>query len=77
MTLLPCVLAVLRNVPRMALSYVILGISSSSLYIGSTVHIGDRFLVVLGERFPFPVRGTDTPKPEAGSPVVDSGPISV
>ncbi len=41
-TLLPCVLAVSRNVPMMALSYVILGISFSSLYIGSTAHIGDR-----------------------------------
>jgi MFS family permease len=41
-TLLPCVLAVSRNVPMMALSYIVLGISFSSLYIGSTAHIGDR-----------------------------------
>jgi MFS family permease len=41
-TLLPCVLALSRNVPMMALSYVTLGISFSSLYIGSTAHIGDR-----------------------------------
>jgi MFS family permease len=41
-TLLPCVLAVSTNVPMMALSYIILGISFSSLYIGSTAHIGDR-----------------------------------
>ena len=41
-TLLPCVLAASRNVAMMALSYVILGISFSSLYIGSTAHIGDR-----------------------------------
>jgi MFS family permease len=41
-TLLPCVLAVSRNVPMMALSYVVLGIAFSSLYIGSTAHIGDR-----------------------------------
>jgi MFS family permease len=41
-TLLPCVLAVSRNVPMMALSYVILGVAFSSLYIGSTAHIGDR-----------------------------------
>ncbi len=41
-TILPCVLAVARNVPMMALSFVILGIAFSSLYIGSTAHIGDR-----------------------------------
>jgi len=41
-TVLPCVLAVARNVPMMALSFVILGIAFSSLYIGSTAHIGDR-----------------------------------
>ncbi|MDD5264203.1 MAG: MFS transporter [Candidatus Bipolaricaulis sp.] len=41
-TLLPCVLAVSRNVPMMALSYIVFGISFSSLYIGSTAHIGDR-----------------------------------
>lgn len=40
--LLPCLLAVSRNVPMMALSYVVLGIAFSSLYIGSTAHIGDR-----------------------------------
>ncbi len=40
--LLPCVLALARNAPMMALSYVVLGIGFSSLYIGSTAHIGDR-----------------------------------
>ncbi|MCX6099922.1 MAG: MFS transporter, partial [Candidatus Bipolaricaulota bacterium] len=40
--LLPCILAVSSNVPMMALSYVVLGIAFSSLYIGSTAHIGDR-----------------------------------
>ncbi len=123
-TLLPCVLAVSANVPMMALSYLILGISFSSLYIGSTAHIGDRvpierqgtmlglfemarglggllgpllagaivplvgyqgmfftmaavagigFLLVIGERFTFPGRGSGTPKPDARSPVVDGG----
>lgn len=39
---LPCVMVVSRNAGMMALSYVILGLSFSSLYIGSTAHIGDR-----------------------------------
>ncbi len=122
--LLPCILAASSNVPMMALSYVVLGIAFSSLYIGSTAHIGDRvppermgtmlglfemarglggllgpllagaivplvgfrgmfftmaaisgigFLLVIGERFPFPGRGSGAPKPEARSPVVDGG----
>jgi MFS family permease len=122
--LLPCILAVSSNVPMMALSYVVLGIAFSSLYIGSTAHIGDRvplermgtmlglfemarglggllgpllagaivplvgfqgmfltmaaisgagFLLVIGERFPFPGRGSGAPKPEVRSPVVDGG----
>jgi MFS family permease len=122
--LLPCILAVSSNVPMMALSYVVLGIAFSSLYIGSTAHIGDRvplermgtmlglfemarglggllgpllagaivplvgfhgmfltmaaisgagFLLVVGERFPFPGRGSEAPKPEVRSPVVDGG----
>lgn len=41
-TLLPCVLALSRGVPMMALSYIVLGIAFSSLYVGSTAHIGDR-----------------------------------
>ncbi len=41
-TLFPCTLAVARNAPMMALSFVVLGIGFSSLYIGSTAHIGDR-----------------------------------
>jgi len=124
--LLPCIMAVSRNAGMMALSYILLGISFSSLYIGSTAHIGDRvplerqgtmlglfemarglggllgallagalvplvgfpgmyftmagvagigFLAVLGERFSFPGRGSEGPKPEARSPVVDGGPI--
>ncbi len=40
--LLPCILAFAGNVPLMALAYVVLGIAFSSLYIGSTAHIGDR-----------------------------------
>ncbi len=40
--LLPCVLAASRNAGMMAMSYVTLGIAFSSLYIGSTAHIGDR-----------------------------------
>jgi MFS family permease len=122
--LLPCILAMANGVPMMALSYVVLGIGFSSLYIGSTAHIGDRvsverqgtmlglfemargfggllgpllagvlvplvgfrgmfltmagvsgagFLLVIGERFPFPGRGPSAPKPEVRSPAVDGG----
>jgi MFS family permease len=123
--LLPCLLAVSSNVAMMALSYTVLGLAFSSLYIGSTAHIGDRvpverqgtmlglfemargfggllgpllagaivplvgfrgmfltmagvsgtgFLLVVGERFPFPGRGAPSAaKPAARSPVVDGG----
>jgi MFS family permease len=122
--LLPCILAVARNAPMMALSYIVLGFAFSSLYIGSTAHIGDRvplerqgtmlglfemarglggllgpllagalqpiigfqgmflamaaisataFVLVVGERFSLPGRGTGSPKPEVRSPIVDGG----
>jgi MFS family permease len=123
--LLPCLLAVSGNVAMMALCYIVLGLAFSSLYIGSTAHIGDRvpierqgtmlglfemargfggllgpllagavvplagfrgmfltmagvsgagFLLVVGERFPFPGRGApNAAKPAARSPVVDGG----
>jgi MFS family permease len=123
--LLPCLLAVSGNVAMMALCYIVLGLAFSSLYIGSTAHIGDRvpierqgtmlglfemargfggllgpllagavvplagfrgmfltmagvsgagFLLVVGERFPFPGRGgPNAAKPAARSPVVDGG----
>jgi MFS family permease len=123
--LLPCLLAVSGNVAMMALCYIVLGLAFSSLYIGSTAHIGDRvpierqgtmlglfemargfggllgpllagavvplagfrgmfltmagvsgagFLLVVGERFPFPGRGgPNVAKPAARSPVVDGG----
>ncbi|MEI6171734.1 MAG: MFS transporter, partial [bacterium] len=123
--LLPCLLAVSGSVAMMALSYTVLGLAFSSLYIGSTAHIGDRvpverqgtmlglfemargfggllgpllagaivplvgfrgmfltmagvsgtgFLLVVGERFPFPGRGAPSAaKPAARSPVVDGG----
>ncbi len=120
--LLPCLLAVSGNVSMMALSYVALGVAFSSLYIGSTAHIGDRvpverqgtmlglfemargfgglmgpllagalvpwigfrgmfftmagiagigFLLVLGERFPFPGHGSRDTRPEVRSTLVD------
>lgn len=40
--LVPCILAVATNVIWMAAAYVTLGLSFSSLYVGSTAHIGDR-----------------------------------
>jgi len=39
--LTPCVFTVARNAAGMAIGYAVLGLSFSSLYIGSTAHIGD------------------------------------
>ncbi|MEW5825832.1 MAG: MFS transporter [Candidatus Bipolaricaulota bacterium] len=38
---LPCILAISNSLPMMAVSYVVLGLGFSSLYVGSTAHIGD------------------------------------
>jgi len=40
--LTPCVFTIARNAGGMAIGYGVLGLSFSSLYIGSTAHIGDR-----------------------------------
>ena len=40
--LTPCVFTIARNAAGMAAGYGILGLSFSSLYIGSAAHIGDR-----------------------------------
>lgn len=40
--LTPCVFTIAHDTAGMALGYAVLGLSFSSLYIGSTSHIGDR-----------------------------------
>lgn len=40
--LVPCILVLAANLWGMALAYLMVGFSFSSLYIGSTAHIGDR-----------------------------------